>query len=236
MMEIENFTDEIEGELEKRSIMGVHITRKVTLSVLCCFAMTAVSIGLVVGALVTHRGGGRGRNNDDDPVDQAKGPSFGDADRYPALLELLEPLVGNVITKEGTPENNALLWLANDDPRQLSLVTSIDKLTQRFALAALYMSTGGTQWDEEYQYNFLSKKDVCHWNYGDDLNGVYCDYGDGLVNWVELVDINLNGTLPATIGLLTNLDHLGLEGNNLEGEIPESIGLLTKLTRMEMRT
>eukprot|EP00525_Craspedostauros_australis_P005481 CAMPEP_0198123812 /NCGR_PEP_ID=MMETSP1442-20131203/38425_1 /TAXON_ID= /ORGANISM="Craspedostauros australis, Strain CCMP3328" /LENGTH=48 /DNA_ID= /DNA_START= /DNA_END= /DNA_ORIENTATION= len=40
--DLEKFTDEIEGELEKRTICGVHITRGVTMGLLCAASVFIV--------------------------------------------------------------------------------------------------------------------------------------------------------------------------------------------------
>ena len=46
---VAGFTDEIEGELEKVSVYGVHFTRKVVLLIVGAFAVIAISIGVSLG-------------------------------------------------------------------------------------------------------------------------------------------------------------------------------------------
>lgn len=44
------------------------------------------------------------------------------------------------------------------------------------------------------------------------------------------------GEIPASLGQLSDLEHLSLSRNHLEGEIPAEIGNLHKLKRLELHT
>ena len=46
---------------------------------------------------------------------------------------------------------------------------------------------------------------------------------------LDLYDNQLNGTIPSTLGKLTQLKFLSLNGNQLDGTIPSSLGQLTQL-------
>lgn len=61
----------------------------------------------------------------------------------------------------GSPQNNALTWLASYDAAQLS-VSNPTWVIQRYILAVLYYSFNGGKWQN--QYNFLSSDHECHWN------------------------------------------------------------------------
>mmetsp|Transcript_14006 Transcript_14006/g.18164 ORF Transcript_14006/g.18164 Transcript_14006/m.18164 type:complete len:756 (-) Transcript_14006:469-2736(-) len=52
------------------------------------------------------------------------------------------------------------------------------------------------------------------------------------LNRLELDSNKLTGTIPTQIGLLSRLDHLHLEENNLRGTIPTEIFTLTRLTEL----
>jgi Leucine-rich repeat (LRR) protein len=49
---------------------------------------------------------------------------------------------------------------------------------------------------------------------------------------MPLANNNLEGTIPSSLGSLTNLYHMNLNNNSLEGTIPSSLGSLTKLYEM----
>lgn len=80
----------------------------------------------------------------------------------------------------------------------------------------------------------MSFKSVCDWNLDDGESGVYCT--DGYVTRLVLDDLNLNGTIPQSLGLLTHMEYLSLGDNSLNGVLPESISLLVKLKYMDLRS
>lgn len=148
-----------------------------------------------------------------------------------------------------SPQYKALSWLSGDPFRQHNITT----LVQRYALATLYFSThakylpevqskrnaqkrgfGGKEWGVQEgevegwkkQLNFLSHDlHECQWN--DDGGIRQCD-SRGEITDISLWN-NLVGSIPAEIGLLTNLQVLYLARNRLLGTIPTTIGLLTEL-------
>jgi hypothetical protein len=105
-------------------------------------------------------------------------PTFqptGGETRFEILLNRLEATLApggdtSLLTNPGTREFTALNWLANSDPANLPVRSTAKRiLVERYTLALLYFSTGGTSW--ENQYNFLSADSVCNWN---DDEGVFC--------------------------------------------------------------
>lgn len=103
----------------------------------------------------------------------------------------------------------------------MAQVASQDSL----ALVDFYNNTGGPAWT--IKNNWLQPgKQVGSW------------YGVGIKNnrviSVALFDNNLVGSIPTTIGNLTELILLHLYNNSLHGSLPSSIGNLTKLTSLTL--
>ena len=89
-----------------------------------------------------------------------------------SALGIDDPFPANDLQKE------ALLWLVNDDPANLSVVdTEPQVLLERFVMILLYLSTEGSSWT--YSDNWLSDLPICEWG------GVECNE-DGLVTMVYL--------------------------------------------------
>ena len=57
---------------------------------------------------------------------------------------------------------------------------------------------------------------------------------NGRITLLKCYNKGLSGSIPESIGNLTELTQLTFKGNNLSGEIPESIGYLTKLTQLNL--
>ena len=217
-----SFTDEIEGELEKRKICGVALTRKVTVPTAICLLLTLI-IGISVG--VTK--GGNSSNIVQSSID-IKDP------RYEQFLIKVEPLVGHLIAEEGSPQNKAFNWLVYDDNAKLDPEKdSLDEIIQRYALAAFYRSLRGYNW--ENKLNFMSYRHVCDWNdqVGGEQYGVSC-FDSKRVSKLIMPTNKLNGTLPLDIGLLSGLETLELSENAIRGTLPHSLGLLTNLITLDV--
>ena len=90
----------------------------------------------------------------------------------------------------------------------------------RAALVALYYTTGGPNWATNS--NWMSDRPLGEWY------GVTTD-GDGLVTRLDISDNQLNGSIPAALGNLTNLQELHLYINELSGPIPAELGSLANL-------
>jgi len=210
---LSGFRDEIEGELEKISICGVYMTRKVTLSILGLFAATCVIIGVSVGIA----------------SDGVHERAFRPEHRFWSLGETIEATVGRDIYDNSTDEYAALVWLADSDPKRLDANSPMEEILERFVLANLYISTNGDEWAKKM--HFRSKKSVCDWN--DKTSGVFCN-DDKQVSKLVLPESNLNGTIPHDIGLLSNIEIIDLSKNALKGSIPISIGIMSSLQTIDM--
>jgi Leucine-rich repeat (LRR) protein len=90
------------------------------------------------------------------------------------------------------------------------------------ALVDLYDSTDGDNWTNNTNW----KSDTIDTWYGVTVS-------DNRVTQLDLHSDNLSGTIPSSIGDLTNLTYLDLENNQLSGSIPSSIGNLPNLLTLD---
>ena len=95
----------------------------------------------------------------------------------------------------------------------------------RAALEALYDATDGDNWADNT--NWKSSEALGQW-FGVDTDD------DGRVVSINLQENNLNGTIPAAIGDLENLEDLHLWVNSLSGSLPAEIGDLANLTSLDL--
>jgi Leucine-rich repeat (LRR) protein len=92
------------------------------------------------------------------------------------------------------------------------------------ALVDLYNSTNGTDWTNNT--NWLSAQPVRTWaGVQVKSNRVTAIYAD---------DNNMVGSLPSSIGNLSNIDTLALYGNQLSGNIPSAMGNLAQLIYLDL--
>ena len=97
---------------------------------------------------------------------------------------------------------------------------SIERMAEREALTAFYISTDGDNWTDKA--GWLVRADPCRWF------GVTCSGGQ--VFQILMESNNLTGTIPAELGSLTALSDLRLNSNNMTGTIPAELGNLTTLS------
>jgi hypothetical protein len=154
------------------------------------------------------------------------------------------------VTPGATAEEMAVQWLIRDD-YYMTTTTDWTQLRQRYALAALYFSTGGhnSRWSTAESWLDPSVSE-CDWfgiSCGDDNpTGVGGFNVDETV--VTIVDLDaeregeccegngLLGTLPIDLFLLTSLRVLDVGANDLTGTIPTEIGFMTSLTKLSLAT
>ena len=108
---------------------------------------------------------------------------------------------------------------------------------EQVALKALYTSTGGSSWTTKTGWvdsNTCTPDSlngvIC---IACDAHGITCDTADN-VSVIELINNNLVGAIPSSIGQLTNLIRLRLQDNKLNGSIPSELGSLTKLVTLRL--
>ena len=95
----------------------------------------------------------------------------------------------------------------------------------RNVLIALYNATDGTNWKSST--NWLTDEPLESW-YGVAVNT------EGRVDSLILEENDLSGTLPASLGNLTDLQMLDLSDNVLSGNIPSEVGDLTSLLTLDL--
>ncbi len=88
------------------------------------------------------------------------------------------------------------------------------------ALVDFYNSTNGDLWQSAYKWDL--KRPIDTWT-GVKLNS------DGCVKSFESWSLDLNGSLPQTIGNLTSIEVLIINASNLVGALPNSLSKLTSL-------
>jgi hypothetical protein len=115
-----------------------------------------------------------------------------------ALESLLIPVSfdsGTAIRTASSPQNKALIWLANNT----NLDSYLDaKKIQRYALAALFFSTNGANWKEKDEW--MSDFDECRWY---NSNSSLCR--NDSIDKLSLDSNKLVGTIPDELALLSNL-------------------------------
>jgi Leucine-rich repeat (LRR) protein len=99
-------------------------------------------------------------------------------------------------------------------------------------LRDLYESTNGATWTNSTGWPTTPAE----WDAVTSIDQVVGWYGittvGGDVTHISLVNNNLSGVIPPTLGNLTSLIYLYLDNNNLSGSIPSSLGNLSSLVRL----
>jgi hypothetical protein len=120
-------------------------------------------------------------------------------------------------TNDSSPQAKALAWLENDP--QYNDYRYVYRLNQRYALAVLYHSTNGDSW--ENQTGWLSNDNECTW-YQYDGEGPEDDNPCMEASRLSFFDLFLNdldGTFPAELELLTDLEYMSFLDFTLSGAI-----------------
>lgn len=157
--------------------------------------------------------------------------------RMRAYISSKSPNGDTLFADPSSPEAQALLWMQDEDPLELDPLDFDNhvRIDQRYALTTLWFNSQN-DWFE--QTNWLNE-DECTWL------GVTCaepdaatrrernlQEGTSVVTQLELEGNNIQGTIPADVSLLTDLQILNLASNVVNGPIPSSIAGLNKMTTM----
>jgi hypothetical protein len=95
-----------------------------------------------------------------------------------------------------------------------------ESANQKHFLQALHTQTLGNQWTVDPVWQISESE--CKWS------GITCNASQNIVA-IDLSQKNLDGTLPQTIDLIPDTQHLFLQGNTLHGSVPAHIQSLTQL-------
>jgi hypothetical protein len=145
-----------------------------------------------------------------------------------------------------TPEDRALNYLIVNDTTfnftQLLTLNSMMnnmvqfRIRQRYALLTLWFQQAFTNTSWTNSNGWLVNANEC-----DDWFGIQCapidlkgDVGMKNVVAIDFFENNMNGTIPADLGLLTAMTTFNVGLNTLMGTLPASIGQLTALTLFDV--
>ena len=138
----------------------------------------------------------------------------------------------------GTPQYQAVYWLAEVDEFKAEIGIIDQELMQRFVLATFYYSLGGPNWSHEVDW--MSKSHSCKWNtfYRTHSQipvdvGASC-YGGDALRQIYLPSLNLRGDIPTEVGLLLDLTDFDLHKNKVDGILPEDMKNLHELKNIHM--
>lgn len=140
-------------------------------------------------------------------------------------------IVVKTLSENAGPEREAIVTVTSG-AETITINVTQKGLTglelDKAALIALYNSTNGASWTNSWDL----EEPIENW-YGVELEDVNGE-GDWRVRILNLAKNNLEGTIPAEIGNLTNLKELRLSDNKLGGTIPVEIGNLANLAVLLM--
>jgi len=147
------------------------------------------------------------------------------------IMSIISAISGlDAFVDPASPQYQAACWILYDDEHRIK-PTDIS-LVQRFVLAVMYYSSGGSGWKN--QFHFISSKDECDWSTGTKnewgVAGIVCT--DGLVTSVNLGSNNLKGNIASELSKLRGIDSLILARNALVGSIPSELGQILNLTSL----
>ena len=158
------------------------------------------------------------------------------ADRSAALFNLTATISDEFsLGVMGTPPFLARLWMDQQDDLELCPdEENKEAFLQRYALAVLYFSLGGSGWDVcgassatcAGAARWLDPVSECEWF------GVTCE--NGSVVKIVLKENGLEGELPGELFSLLDLTQLSLDHNEITGDIPGDFIVLQKLEILEL--
>uniref|UniRef100_A0A7S4IL01 Uncharacterized protein n=1 Tax=Odontella aurita TaxID=265563 RepID=A0A7S4IL01_9STRA len=214
---------------------------------------TALLVGMAIALSVALRMRASSQSSSSSrpsPPRSGPSPSPPPSSRLESILKLASTVSNSETLVEGSqsPQRKAAEWLANDDGLRLALLPEIfsERIIQRYIVAVLYFSTGGTtSWRR--QLNFLSESHECDWSEkleveerggGSrviDMGVSLCDGWYTLVSEITISGNNLTGTIPPELGALSMLTFLNLGWNeNIRGRIPPALGSTTRLEYLRL--
>jgi hypothetical protein len=137
---------------------------------------------------------------------------------YEYLEFLFRTISGDEVLDETTPQAQALESIYNESQSGVYNVRDLSEqyLDERYALRVLYYSTQGDGWGIA-DNNFTSTLPTCSWINATQGNRLVCNEKEEVTD-LFLNSINLNGTIPSELGVLSSLSQLSLANNELYGK------------------
>mmetsp|Transcript_66701 Transcript_66701/g.100532 ORF Transcript_66701/g.100532 Transcript_66701/m.100532 type:complete len:683 (+) Transcript_66701:148-2196(+) len=148
--------------------------------------------------------------------------------RIVAVVTEVAPDALETLGENSSPQFQALAWLVED----LQLRPLEDgKILQRWILAVFFFSMQGFLWIRSD--GWLTPADECEWF--TTTTDRLCN-SNGVITRIDLRDNNLGGIIPTELALLSNsLDRVFLNSNErIGGTLPASLGRLTNLERLHL--
>jgi hypothetical protein len=122
-------------------------------------------------------------------------------------------------TNASSPQAKALDWLQKDP--QYNEYQHVYRLNQRYALAVLYYSANGASWFD--RAGWLSNASECSWyQYDDPDHDNFCTEASRL-SVLNLSRNYMDGSIPAELELLTDLEYMYIYDFSLSGKIPSEL-------------
>lgn len=151
-------------------------------------------------------------------------PTISDLFRFVSnLINLRSPSSMGLIGNSQSPHNQAFLWIIDD--LQGSTETSEERILQRWTLALFFFSLNGEFWTNSD--GWLTEQDVCTW-FTTSAESICNEMG--LFTHLELVDNNLQGSLPRELELLSgSLVGINLDNNRISGPLPSELSNISSL-------
>jgi len=159
------------------------------------------------------------------------------------------PYAASIESNVDSPRYRATEWISMD-PNYYDY--SEDRIIQRWTLAnfAYTWDVFSTSEQQQQQRNrrrrqrrrlqdvsesWLTYTNECDWYTSASAELSTCDE-NGMYRRLDIKDMELGGSLPAELSLLSNsLRHINLDGNNLEGNIPLEFRNLSNLESLHLR-
>jgi len=208
-----------------------------------------------VGAVVGIVAGGAGSGGEDkegtsatrdlqmieDRLECYGRPTKEQSERFSSLRAGLlsqDPGLVDAIDTNDSPAKMALCWLADFDDFKVDVSQGKEPdVLQRFVLALMYrhfvgdiITSSTAKFHPLTISRWLSNSPVCSWK------GVSCDTDEtngDVVSELDLTGMQLEGSIPTELFLLTHLTSLLLSTNQLTGRIPVEIAALTQLESLD---
>lgn len=228
--------------------------------VVIVLAITAVVCGIILAIVFSMSNGSSSDSSNDSAPSAAEAsaaslPTSAPTSFFANVISLPESTIA-VIANPSTPQAEAYNWLIND-PNRFNY--SDWRAVQRFALTTLYFSMSGERWSLNKHWLDYDKDECTDWFFrvpidsenewafrrrqlqeqqaDNDTASNITSACDSMGHYTTLILSvnNLEGFIPAEIGLLTKLEFLDLSANDGLGRaIPSEIGLLTELRRLSV--